>query len=322
MRRINGGPPVWRTEARTGWLGLAAAMAITGCPPVAPAQSVSLEAPYQVEGLEYASGQPAEGEIPPLVLVGLGSAADRWSNVTGEPMPADDTLASMTILGTRGFAHATRVSVERRCEYPCAYERSEACHWTGLYRLEAPLASIGEVVGALPGRLDLQGYVSLESSPMSNDASDGDPGRPSIATLAASGSPAELLWSGPWGDPPPMRLTVEKWDGESGRLDVTLIWGGEVSLVGEACESSVHEWLLAVDCEEFAVLASGGDPLLLSLSDYNRAKTEPLARFVYGGSRHYVVRYGAKAQDVTGLVSAEPAGWRARFRGRAWGQIC
>jgi hypothetical protein len=124
----------------------------------------------------------------------------RAVGVTGGSL-AYDSLASMTILGTLGFAHATRVSVERRCEYPCAYERSEACHWTGLYRLEAPLASIGEVVGALPGRLALQDYVSLES-------------------------------------------------------------------------------------------------------------------------RHYVVQYGAKVQDVIGLVSAEPAGWRARFRGRAWAQIC
>lgn len=166
---------------------------------------------------------------------------------------------------------------------------------------------------ALPGRLNLTDYVG--SAELARVA---DP----LAGLAPGDSAETLLW-GPWGDDG-ARLRVTRWDLSDGAFagDVLFADGNVSPLDGEGCESSSHDWLLEIDCGHFALLASGDRPLMLSWADYNLPKVEPLVRFTYNGSRHYVVQFGAKAQDVVGLVSAEPSGWRARFRPRTWAQIC
>lgn len=269
-----------------------------------------LRAPYQIDSVqrtkELYNSVPVE-----VVVVALGRAGDRHSPNAGIPLPNDDDLTWMTILGTRGFVHASRSAIERRCEHLCGDDMEE-CHWVGLYGSPASLDAIGDPVAALPGRLNLTDYVGLADVRAAADP---------LAGLAPGDSAQALLW-GPWDDGE-AHLSVTRWDPSGGAFAGELRFDGHASpLVAEGCESSSHDWLLEIDCGSFALLASGDRPLLLSWADYNLPKVEPLARFTHNGSRHYAVRFGAKAQDVVGLVSAEPAGWRARFRPRDWALIC
>lgn len=292
---------------------IAAASAI-GASPVGAAQDAVprvVTAPYQIDSVERSIDlyNPAPVDV---VVVALGRAGDRQSPDAGIPLPDDDDLAWMTILGTRGFVHASRSAIERHCEHLCGDELEE-CHWVGLYGPQTPLEAIGDPVAALPGRLNLTDYVGSDDL-----AGTTDP----LASFAPGNSSEALLW-GPWDDDGEARLLVTRWDPSDGTLAGELRFNGHTSpLSADDCESSPHDWLLEIDCGHFALLASGDRPLLLSHADYNLPKVEPLARFTHGGSRHYVVRFGAKAQDVVGLVSAEPTGWRARFRPRDWALLC
>jgi len=101
-------------------------------------------------------------------------------------MPEGGEFEWMTILGTEGFVHATRISVERRCEYLCGDEMSEECHWEGLYRPVASIASIGVAVGALPGRLDLADYVSFAPGPTGDSTPDVTPDKDSQTSRTRS----------------------------------------------------------------------------------------------------------------------------------------
>lgn len=269
-----------------------------------------LLAPYQIDGYERLPSH--RGEVgASAVVVGLGRAPDLASPDAGVPIPASNDLEWMTLLGTRGWVHASRVKVERRCEYLCSHDGPEECRWVGLY---APygLDDAGEVVAALPGRLELLEFTALEPRSPAIDP---------MAVLDVADTSAALLWDGFEAG---MTLRVTDWDPASDRLAGFLgsAYADDQPLEADDCRASAYEWLLAIDCGEFAVLASGGEPLLVSLADYNSPAVEPVARFEHGGSLHYVVRFGAKAQDVVGLVSAEPAGWRARFRPRDWAQLC
>jgi hypothetical protein len=275
----------------------------------------ALSAPYQIDGYEWPGGEGVAGSR--LVVIGLGRAPDLGSPYAGVPVPASDQLEWMTLLGTRGWVHAARVKLERRCEYLCDYDGPEECRWVGLYAPQGP-GEIGDIVGALPGRLDLAAFAALEPLPLEpRTPQDLDP----IARLTAADTSAALLWDA-YGSG--MTLRVTEWGAARGRIVGFLgsDYADEQPIEADACRAAAYEWLLAIECNEFAVLASGGEPLLVSLADYNMSSAEPLARFDYGGSRHYVVRFGAKAQDVVGLVSGEPAGWRARFRPRDWAQLC
>lgn len=273
-------------------------------------------APYQIEGIEI-SANPFGAGVARMVVVGLGRAPDLASPEVGIPVPAGDDLEWLTLLGTTGRAHAYRVRVERRCEFLCGYEESadsEECHWVGLYSTHAPL-DVGDVVAAVPGRLELIDYLPL--APISRPSQAGDP----LAELTTSREPVALLWDD-YGAR--MTLRVEAWDAAAGRIAAFLgtPYGEGQPLNGQGCRAAAYEWLLAIECDAFAVLASGGEPLLVSLADYGMPGVVPIARFEYAGSRHNVVRFGAKAQDVVGFVSAEPAGWRARFRPRDWTLMC
>lgn len=277
----------------------------------------SLSAPYQVDGYEWPAGSSGVAGSR-LVAIGLGRAPDLGSPEAGVPVPASDELEWMTLLGTHGWVHAARVSIERRCEYLCDFDGPEECRWVGLYAPQAPAGQVGDIVAALPGRLDLADFQALEAVPVEAlTPRDLDP----TAMLTAADTSAALLWDGYASG---MTFRVTDWEAASGRIAGLL--GSDYSedqpIEADDCRAAVYEWLLAIECDEFAVLASGGEPLLVSLADYNMSSAEPLARFDYGGSRHYVVRFGAKVQDVVGLVSAEPAGWWARFRPRDWAQLC
>lgn len=269
-----------------------------------------VSAPYQIESVERRIDRFEQVSVEEVV-VALGRAGDRQSPDAGVPLPNGEDLVWMTILGTRGFVHASRSAIERRCEHLCGDELEE-CHWVGLYGPQAPLEAIGDPVAALPGRLDLTDYVGTDDLAGATDP---------LASFAPGDSAEALLW-GPWDDGE-ARLQVTRWDPFDGAFAGEVGFNDHTSpLAADGCESTPHDWLLEIDCGGFALVVSGDRPLLLSWADYNLPKVEPLARFTHGGSRHYVVRFGAKAQDVVGLVSAEPAGWRARFRPRDWAQLC
>lgn len=276
----------------------------------------SLSGPYQIDGYEWPAGWEGVAGSR-LVTVGLGRAPDLGSPDAGIPVPASDELEWMTLLGTRGWAHAVRVAIERRCEYLCSPGGPEECRWVGLYAPQGP-GEVGDIVAALPGRLDLTAFRALESAPIeSTPPSALDP----TARLTASDSSSALLWDGYASG---MTLRVTDWDAPSGRFAGYLgsDYADERPIEADGCGAAAYEWLLAIECDGFTVLAAGGEPLLVSLADYNVSSAVPLVRFEYAGSRHYVVWFGAKAQDVVGLVSGEPAGWRARFRPRDWAQMC
>lgn len=298
---------------RRAILGAALLVALL-LPSAVPGQSVPLDAPWQIEGVELAVESWAEGSVDgvQVIVVGLGRAPDLQSPDVGGAAPAGDELEWVTIIGTEGFAHASRLSIERRCEFLCEIGGSEECHWVGRYNTHSPLRGVGTVLAAIPGRLDLTVYT-----PVLPD--DGENLMARLTLPRAKETPS-LLWSDLDGD---VGLAVAEWDQGAGRLAGTLVTPyGNQALAADGCRSRAYEWLLAIDCGHFSVLASGGGPLVVSLADYNTPKVEPLARFDYAGSRHYIVRLGEKAQDVIGLVSGEPAGWRARFRPRDWASLC
>lgn len=279
-------------------------------------QVAPLPAPYQVDGYERL---PYDGGTvgTEVVVVGFGRAPDLGSPDAGIPLPASEALEWMTLLGTRGWVHAARVKIERRCEYLCSWDGPEECRWVGLYSPQRP-DDPGGIVAALPGRLALTGFTALEPAAVQQPGPIAfDP----MASLEVTDTSATLLWDS-YGAGMTFRAT--EWDAASGHISGLLgsDHGEDQRLEADDCAVAAYEWLLAADCGNFALLASGGEPLLVSLGEYNMPSVEPLARFEFAGSRHYVVRFGAKAQDVVGLVSGEPAGWRARFRPRDWAQIC
>ena len=94
----------------------------------------------------------------------------------------------------------------------------------------------------------------------------------------------------------------------------------------EAADCTTHRYealgLENTTCNSISILFGSGTPLIVSQADYNLSKTTPVAAFTYGGVRHYVIRYGAKAQDIIGVVKSAPEGWRGLFRGRDRALLC
>ena len=264
----------------------------------------TVAAPYQVDGLQY-----GVTDVGPLVIVPLARAPGPVLQDGNWPMPDPERLARVTLLGSAGWTVGTLHSVERRCEFLCAYEGPQECHWVALIAPASDVAALGTVLAAIPGALQLEGYALRPDT--------GDP----MARLD-EGSAGPTVWES-WTDEP-VTWSVRAFPADHTAITLESRWGDGVqaTVEGRACTSSTREWLLSVDCGSVSVLASGGRVLLVSQADYNRPTSEPVARFDHAGSRHYLVRFGAKAQDVLGLLSAEPEGWRARFHPRDWAQIC
>jgi hypothetical protein len=98
--------------------------------------------------------------------------------------------------------------------------------------------------------------------------------------------------------------------------------GEVVRLQGEQCESAHDGELLSLSCSGFALIVADGRPLLFSYPDYNIAAAEAVATFTLHGRVHYLVRYGAKAQTVFGLIARGPEGWQALFRPKDYALLC
>ena len=280
-------------------------------PASAEAQAPALLAPYQVESVE--TRFEIYGDDVPRVVVGFARAPDSSHPDAGVTAAELMPPAWVTIVGDEGWVQASMISVEKRCEFLCSLEGGDECHWVGLYVPRGSMADIGTPVAALPGRLELTEFIALEA-----DAGD----EVGVAHLQASDEVSSLLWERTPDWSPTYR--VDTWTADAGLLDLTITQptGDSTHVHTEGCKSTPREWLLTIDCNGLSLLASGGKPLLLSWPDYNSAKADVIARFDYAGSRHYVVRLGSKAQDLVGLVSGEPAGWKARFRQRDWALLC
>ncbi|MDH3297464.1 MAG: hypothetical protein OEM23_02410 [Gemmatimonadota bacterium] len=284
---------------------------LTVLPAAAAGQTPVLVAPYQIESVETRF-DIYDGEMP-MIGVAFKRAPDSSDPEAGM---ASSELAPpewVTIIGEAGWLHASLSSVEKRCEFPCSLDGGDECHWTGLYVPAGVLADVGTPVAAIPGRLELTEFTRLDEDTGETE---------SLARLEAGGEYAPMLWERTPDWTPAYR--VDSWDEATGLLNLTIVQpGGEPqSIPARECRTTPREWLLTVDCGGLSLLASAGRPLLLSWPDYNSAKVDVIARFDYAGSRHYVVRFGSKAQDLVGFVSGEPAGWRARFRQRDWAQLC
>jgi hypothetical protein len=296
---------------------LVVAALVSGAAGSAGAQTPQLLAPYQIESVE--TRFEIYGDDLPMVVVAFTRAPDSANPEAGLSASELEPPEIVTIVGEAGWIHAGLTGVEKRCEFPCSLEGGDECHWTGLYSPLGPLADIGTPVAALPGRLELTEFVALEPIPGLEPL----PGLvDSVPHLQASDEASPLIWERTPDWQPTYR--VDTWTADGGILDLTIIQptGDSTRVQAGGCESTPREWLLTIDCNGLSLIASRGKPLLVSWPDYNLAKADVIARFEYAGSRHYVVRLGSKAQDLIGLLSGEPTGWRARFRQRDWASLC
>jgi hypothetical protein len=239
---------------------------------------------------------------PPRILIDLGRAQDRR-------LPDASNLREVTIVGTAGVARGTLEDIRKDCEYLCGDE-GEECHYVGIVVLDGPLADIGTPLVALPGDQALADFQAWESAP----------GMPPAPPAWSVFSPA--IWS-PYPDYAP-GYRVESWDAPSRSLTLAQrAPSGEVlELRGERCESAHDGELLSLSCSGFALLLADGRPLLFSYPDYNLPAAEVVASFTRGGQRHYLVRYGAKAQTVFGLIVRGQEGWQAFFRPKDYALLC
>lgn len=264
-------------------------------------------APYQIEGVvsfrddHYRMGTGL-GLQPPRVLIDLGNARDgRFPDTSG--------LREVTIVGTDGTAHGMLEDIYKDCQFLCGDE-AEECHFVGVVVLQGHLELVGTPLVALAGKREISGF------------------RPWVRT---SGMPAKLsrlsvfspaIWS-PYPDFAP-GYRIESWDAPTRSLTLAQRNpSGEVrQLQGEDCEGAHDGELSSLSCSGFALLIAEGRPLLFSYPDYNLPAAEPVASFTQAGETYHLVRYGAKAQTVFGLVTRGPEGWHAFFRPKDYALLC
>ena len=277
--------------------------AASGSGGTAPRQwGLPLPEPHQLVGVEGRLDELyGDGVTSQRIVVDLGGAVG--------PPSAFETLREWTVLGAGGWAHAQLVDIEKRCEYLCGTEEgSESCYYVAIIEQAGVTQDIGVMLAALPGSFDLLDYAALSPRP--------------VASLKAVLTPSDR-YTGLFENED---YRVIAYDGDTLKLAFRRrADGNEHVYEAEAAQCSAEIYgtfkLTSVNCDALSVL-SDGEPLIVSYADYNIPKTIPLAEFTFGNSKYYVVRYGAKAQDIIGLVAAAPWGWRGLFKGRDRALIC
>jgi hypothetical protein len=266
-----------------------------------------LGAPYQVLGAAMFRDdryrmETGLGLQSPRILVDLGNAQDRG-------LPDAASLREVTIVGTAGVARGTLEDIRKECDYLCGDE-GEECHYVGLVVLNGALVDIGTPLVALAGGHELSDFRPWE----------GTTGMPPAPPRRSVFSP--LAWS-PYPDYAPA-YRIESWDAPSRSLTLAQRdpSGEVVRLQGEQCESAHDGEILSLSCSGFALIVADGRPLLFSYPDYNIAAAQAVATFTLHGQVHYLVRYGAKAQTVFGLIVRGPEGWQALFRPKNYALLC
>jgi hypothetical protein len=268
---------------------------------------VAPDAPYQVEGVvvlrdDHDRMGTGLGLQPPRVLIDLGSARDgRFPETPG--------LREVTIIGTEGAAEGTLEDIYKDCQFLCG-DDAEECHFVGVVVLAGRLDTIGTPLIALAGKREISSFRPWA----------GTSGMPPAPPPRSVFSPA--LWS-PYPDYAP-GYRIESWDTTLRSLTLAMRDpSGEVHrLTGEQCDGAHDGELSSLSCSGFALLIAEGRPLLFSYPDYNLPAAEVVASFTQAGEAYHLVRYGAKAQTVFGLVTRGPEGWRALFRPKDYALLC
>lgn len=275
-----------------------------GLPIPAPRQLMSAET-----RLDPKYNERSGGDSGTYMVVDLGQA--------GGPPPNIDETQMWTILGERGWAHGRLADIEKRCEYLCGVEDgAESCYYVALIAPDEDPARIGRPLAATPGTFDLLEYTVLD---------DGAPPDRHFQ-LKLSDRFAGILKRAYAGSVEEEDYRLDYYDGDAMKLSVR--WRNENSeqiyeIEGRKCSAKSYGYfqLTEISCDAFSALA-GDEVLLVSQADYNAPKATPLAEFTVGGSKYYVVRFGAKAEDIVGLVAAAPSGWRGLFQGRGRDLLC
>jgi|GEM_PF-4116813 len=299
IQRIKGG------FALMAALSASATPPLTAQEPAAPARlgGIPLPAPYQLIGVEArASTTLYENQAalsPKHIVIDLGDAE-------GRAPPDFEDFQHWTILGERGWAQATKIEFEKRCEFLCGGEE-ESCYYVAIVTLNDQSADIGAPLAAIEGEYALEAYAAPSSSALEQlplEPSDQYTGlfeKEDYRVLSAKGDDLRLAF---------------RWRNDSN--DHVF----EVEAAHCAAHSFENFGLENTVCGSISILSGDGAPLIASYADYNSSKTIPLVAFDYGGSRFYAVRYGAKAQDIIGIIAATPQGWRGDFKGRERALLC
>ena len=274
--------------------------------PALPSQNYKIAMPalFQIVGLEsrapqtvYAEGDAALG--PAQIVIDLGEANDR-------ELPAYEELQTWTIIGEKGWSRAAKIEFQKRCDYLCGDE-DESCYYVVIVSLTDEHADIGAPLGAIEGDYALTEFsplIGAELAALPFNASDQFSGlfeKEDYRIVSASADNVKLAFR---------------------RRNETSDHIYEVE--DAACTALAYEslGLENTTCKAISILSGSGVPLIASYADYNGSKTTPLVAFSYNGARYYAIRYGAKAEDIIGLVKAESQGWRSRFKGRGRALMC
>ncbi len=264
---------------------------------------IVLPAPNQLVGTERRASTTLYDEQGALtqryIVIDLGK-------VEGRPTPKFEDFQNWTILGERGWAHAVKIDIEKRCEYLCGGEE-ESCYYVAIVSLSDPDADIGLPLAAIEGVYDLENYARPASSDLTQI--------PLVPSDQYTGlfekEEYRIVSAGDDG----MKIAF-RWRNDSNEHQF------EVDAAQCKAQSFGEFGLENTQCNAITVLSGSGAPLIASYADYNSSKTTPLVAFEYDGARFYAVRYGAKAQDIIGLVAATPQGWRGHFKGRDRALLC
>ena len=265
---------------------------------------IALPAPYQIVSVESRAPQAvyAEGDTPlgpAQIVIDLGE-------VKGRELPAYEELQTWTIIGEKGWSRAAKIEFQKRCDYLCGGE-DESCYYVAIASLADEHADIGAPLGAIKGDYALTEFSPLIGTPLAAlpfTASDQFSGlfeKEDYRIVSASADNVKLAF----------RQRNETND-------------HIYEVEDAACTALAYEslGLENATCKAISILSGSGVPLIASDADYNSSKTTPLVAFSYSGARYYAIRYGAKAEDIIGLVKAEPQGWRSRFKGRGRALMC
>jgi len=273
--------------------------------PFVPASSELLPAPLQIDGVERdLTGR--WGLETDVVQVDLGAAE-------GKPVPDGDHFQKMTILGTTGASPAFLQDIRRVCDFLCGDE-AEECHYVARVSPTRPLDEIGTPLAAIPGEHRIEAYRVPETETVADPLE----------------LPAEWLgrdFESPiWPTDPGSSLEYRLRESSTADRELRLEYhwsGGEVYSVDDRdCSLRQSADLTELACSSFAMITQDGQPLLVSLADYNSSSAETVASFESNGTAYRVVRLGLKAQTVFGLLVRTESGWRALIRPRDYALLC
>ena len=208
------------------------------------------------------------------------------------------------LVGSAGVAtDAHLFTRELRCVYLCGDGGGEECRDTGLIDWQGqaigePLMAVAGLTGEVTDFVSFLDVESTEEIPELN-SDRVELLSPSGISLSVSSQESAL------------RLTGESyWNSiESEPTQCTWTDYGESGLG-------------SLTCQQEAVLFQGGEPLMLSYSDYNVAGATVVNGFTVEGRRYYTAVLGQKGYTAYGLLFETDEGWQVVFSTHDWPTLC